>query len=324
MKRFVFFLVILLAIIIFLFYGLIKNKTSNIVNDYSQNQTDREDNDEESYVISESKKQNFKLVQKSKDVFTLKGQVSDGTHNQLLVRTTAKGENKVYTEETVDINDKPFTYDITMPAGQESAYVNIYYNEGEGLAVSENEINVVNDDGEWKISENKNTEHNSDILGQGDRDDFLYSDKELLELPQNLLTLSDVICKAHNNDYDKAYAIYEWLCEHIYLNKTEKIDDKSFDYIYNTRIADIDTYAQLYAAMLRIQNIPAAVVECENGYVFNEVFVNNKWINVQIDKDTFNKYVSHQYIYERNNVYTHFGVPIDIISANYIVKEHKK
>lgn len=307
MKRFVFFLVVLLAIIIFLFYGLLKGNNAS---------TDT------GYIISESKNQSFSLIQKTDNVFVLNGCVSDGTHTKMMIKVMDKDSDAAMIEDAFDITTEPFQREIKLPNNKKNAYINLYYNEGMGIGICYNSLLVTNNDGKWSIAENKFTEANSKLLGVSNKNDYLYSKSELENIPQGIFTLSDMICKAHNNDYDKAYAIYVWLCEHMY--KTSDLQDKSLEYTYNTRTADYETYANLFAAMLRVQGIPCAVVECNGGYYFNEVYVNNKWINVQIDQNTFNKYQSHRYIYDRKNLYTHFGVPTNTISALCEVKSIKK
>lgn len=310
MKRFTFYIVILLVFIIFLFFGLVKNKISL---DTSEN---------EDFIISQAKDQKFSLAQKENNIFILKGQVADGTHSQVIVYVTDKADNSIISQETINVGTEPFEYELTLPENKTSVYINIYYNEGKGIAICTNAVNAVNNEGKWQIAEIENLKANQMILGHGNKNHFTYSNSELDTIPQGLLVLSDTITKAHTNDYDKAYALYVWLAEHIYI--AEKLEDKSLEYSYNTRICDNETYANLYAAMLRIQGIPCTITECENGYLFNEVYVNDRWINVQIDRDTFNRYTSHQYIYNRKNLYTHFDVPDEIISVNYIVKSQRK
>lgn len=313
MKKFTFFLVLLIAIIAILFFGLIKNKLMN---------TPKQTNQEQGYIISESKGQSFSLLQKDDAQFELRGQVSDGTHSRVIVRVVDSTDtSKVISDDTLRIDTEPFTYDMDMPEDRDSVYINIYYKDDKELAVSLNAIRLDNDGGKWSIAQNVNTEENSKILGQGNPKDFVYSKDEFLQVPQGVLTLSDTITKAHTDDYDKAYAIYLWLCEHIFV--TENAEDKSLEYVFNTRIADNESYVNYFAALLRAQDIPCTIVECD-GYYFNEIYVSDKWINIQIDRDTFNKYTDGQYIYDRKNLYFHFGISDNIISSNYIVRNHKK
>lgn len=312
MKKFTFFLVLLIAIIAILILGLVKNKKFSSSKDIQ----------EEGYVISYSKGQSFSLLKAEDNMFQLRGQISDGTHNRVIVRVAdAEKTSRVISAETLKVDTQPFTYDITLPEDRSSVYINLYYKDDKELAVSINAIKLVNDQGDWNIAESAYAEENRQILGKGSPKDFLYSKEELLQLPQEILTLSDTITKAHTEDYDKAYAVYLWLCEHIFM--TDNAEDKSLEYVFNTRIADNESYVNYFAALLRAQDIPCAVAECD-GYYFNEIYVNNKWLNVQPDRDTFNKYTDGQYIYSRKNLYTHFGVPDNIISVNYIVKSHKK
>ncbi|MGN1319272.1 MAG: transglutaminase domain-containing protein [Lachnospirales bacterium] len=311
MKRFMFFIIILLALILLFSFGLLKNKFFK-----------SEIPVEEGYVVSESKNQYFSLSEKGDNIILLRGQVKDGTHSKIKVCVKDKERASIILQNSFAISDEAFEYEINMPENSTNAYIDLYYDEGAGLPICISAINAVNNGGKWKITENENTEVNNKILSKANKNSFLYSDSELKDIPQGIMVLSDTITKSHTTDYDKAYAIYLWLCEHIYID--ENITDESLLYSYNTRICSTKSYANLFAAMLRVQGIPATITECEGGYVFNEIYVNNKWLNVQIDRDTFNKYISHQYIYNRKNVYTHFGVPNDIISANYIVNSQKK
>ncbi len=314
MKKFTFFLVILLIIIGVLLFGLFKNRLtgdsgSDVIGD--------------EYVISASKNQSISLVQTEDNAFQLKGQVTDGTHSKIVVRVVEKGYTaNVLDEHIIDLTTEPFEEDITMPENETDVHINLYYRDSSEYAIVINAIELINDGGSWSIAESANNEENSKILGQGKTGDFLCSKDELLEIPEPILALSDTITKAHTNDYDKAYAIYLWLCEHIFM--TDSAEDKSLEYVFNTRIADTESYANYFAALLRAQDIPCTVVECDGGYYFNEIYVDGKWLNVQMDRDTFNKYSNQQYIYDRRNIYTHFGVPNNIISVNYVVKSHKK
>lgn len=297
-KRFVFFLIILVLIISGFVLGLLKNRVPKDIN-------------QEGYVVSQSKNQSFNIVRKDDSTFTLKGLVADGTHYKIAVKVNRK-------EYVKDITSEPFELDIPMPESVNEAFIDLYYKDSTELAICINAIKAVKDGDEWKLSENENTKFVRKIIDGLDKKDFTYSSSELKSMPQGILTLSDTISKAHSSDYDKAYAIYLWLCEHMFV--ADGNDEMSMEDVFNTRIVNNKAYVQYFALMLRAQNIPCAVAECDNGYFFNMIYVNDKWLNVQIDRDTFNRYKSHQYIYSRKNLFTHFGVSTDIISANYNVK----
>lgn len=315
-KRILFFAVVVLLLFALMMASLIKNKSSNSDNTVSNV------SESDGYVISSSKNQHFSLIKTGDDIFTLVGQVTDGTHKQLATKVVAKDTGDNCGDQVLNITDEPFSYDITMPSDQTSVYFNLYYNEGRGIAISTNAINIVSDNGDWDFAKNENTDSNEKKLDISSPNDYKFTDEELLQVPQGFLTLSDTICNGHETDYEKAYAIYVWLCEHMYV--AEEVSDTSLDYAFNTRIVDTKTYPSVFASLVRAQDIPCTIVETEEGYMFNQVYVNNGWINVQADRDTFNTYQSHRYNYDRKNLYTHFGAPTDIISANYVVSAVKK
>lgn len=310
MSRFKFFLGILVIIIIILIVGLFRGGSDTVTND-------------EGFVISSSKTQKFSLVQKEDNVFSLVGQISDSTHPRVVVRVRDSVETTGAVDEiNTHITNEPFNIDIEMPENRTEAYIDVYLRDNVNIAVCTGAIRVVNSNGSWTLAENANTAINEEMLKNMNPRDYTYSDSELLELPQGVLALSDTITKAHSQDYDKAFALYQWLCEHIYIDNNK--GTPTYEDIFNTRVTNVEGYANYFAAMLRAKNIPCAVIECSDGYFFNRAYLNDEWVNIQIDRDTFNTYVSHRYNYSRKNLYTHFGTPMDIISVNYTVVGARK
>lgn len=121
--------------------------------------------------------------------------------------------------------------------------------------------------------------------------------------------LSDSIIAGINDDYQKVYAIHDWVCSHIYydfpaflgggevsLNGTNEIVKYShmskFDRLMEYRRGVCMYYADTFEQLVRAQGIPCITVDGTAGmpHAWNEAYVNGRWINVDTTFDSNCKY----------------------------------
>lgn len=107
-------------------------------------------------------------------------------------------------------------------------------------------------------------------------------------------SIASSVCTNCLSYEDKAYAIHNWIVEHIeydhdYDGFYQFYDEKK---ILKTRIGLCFDYANLYASMCRSQNIPCYVID---GYkrtdpsalhTWNRVFFNGTWWNIDVTYDS--------------------------------------
>ena len=116
------------------------------------------------------------------------------------------------------------------------------------------------------------------------------------------------------DDYSKALALHDWVCDNIYYDydyyygRTEYQDTSALN-VLSSRKSVCAGYANLLASMLRAANIPAKKVsgfavglssrsvpddvlngKGESNHAWNEAYVNGRWIIIDATWDSNNRY----------------------------------
>lgn len=155
--------------------------------------------------------------------------------------------------------------------------------------------------------------------------------------------LSDEICKGLETDYEKAFAIYKWVCENIYYNYdlSEKIDEYNKNYIYysdevnsvdriyiknilNKKTEVCEGIVRVMHFLLSSQNIPVkSITDSENLHIWLQVYADNRWINIDPTWGMSNYYKDGQY-YEGRVNYIYFDCSNAFISYLHCISEVEK
>lgn len=160
------------------------------------------------------------------------------------------------------------------------------------------------------------------------------------DVNNEIINLSNEICKNALNDYDKILKIHDWVAENIYYNFDyyyDKSADISYDAlgVYQSKRSVCEGYANLTQALIHAQNIPCRKISgyslglgSANKYWTNETaaidnsnhawiqaYVNNRWVNVDTTWNSGNKYQNGQFLYE--GIENHFYFDISDIFFSY-------
>ena len=164
--------------------------------------------------------------------------------------------------------------------------------------------------------------------------DFIKDHDELNEIK----SLALYITKDEDNDYDRAFAIHNWI-----------VDNLSYDYekYYSGDWSGQDPYlalkekktlcegfAFLNMALCRSINIPSKIVfgfaanqnvskkELEHnkyGHAWNEIFVDNRWIIVDTTWDTKSTYNNGMFL-KNINSFLHFDISLKQLSNTHLIE----
>ena len=150
-----------------------------------------------------------------------------------------------------------------------------------------------------------------------------------------------------DDDYSKAVAIHDWICENIYYD-SDSIDGSSNTAPYiasevlKTRRAVCLGYANLYAAMCRSLNIPCNVVTgyalgvgsadtewnaqntttTEANHAWNEVYLDSRWVIVDTTWDSKNKIINNKTQTDKNISHLYFDSNLKFFSTNHRITEY--
>ena len=169
----------------------------------------------------------------------------------------------------------------------------------------------------------------------------ILSDHEQYNIADDrLLTLSTTITKNHILPYSKVIAIHDWVAVNIYYDEDAY---RSGNYKHNdaSALATLDSrkgvcqgYTNLSIALLRAIGIPAMQIECstqtsrlvrngdmENHHVFTAVYVDAKWIFMDVTWDSDNYCLNGERKYRTGLGVSHkyFDMDINLLSSTHIL-----
>ncbi len=145
---------------------------------------------------------------------------------------------------------------------------------------------------------------------------------------EEVLNLALDITEGIQDDYDKVIAVHDWVCTNMYYD---------IDYYYNnapltiTKLGEDEKligvcqdYSSLTSKLLNAINIPCSFeTGMSNGFgkwephAWNNVYVNGKWITIDVTWDSNNDYSSLDDKYYAGEVkYTYFDMSIEEYSKN--------
>lgn len=171
--------------------------------------------------------------------------------------------------------------------------------------------------------------------------------------------LSDSIVAGISDDYQKVYAIHDWVCSHIYYdypafgggttyrfddgsvfwqgNQISLSEDEYFEYSSMSRFDRLMTYkrglcayyADTFEDLVRSQGIPCITVTgVANGmggadpHAWNEVYVNDKWINVDTTFDSNCRYMEEGKYFDGPVSHRYFDASDESFALNHKASEY--
>ncbi|PKM57363.1 MAG: hypothetical protein CVU98_06445 [Firmicutes bacterium HGW-Firmicutes-3] len=177
---------------------------------------------------------------------------------------------------------------------------------------------------------------------------YLKSTYSLPTDDRTIKTLSESITYGISNDYDKAKAIHDWVCNNIfydydYLYGVTKEVTTSAKSVLDSRRSVCAGYARLTATLLRAAGIPSKEISgyalglstegwSENiintgitNHAWNEAFVDNRWIIIDTTWDSNNKYENGIFSTGTGlNHYKYFDPTLESFSATHKIVDYSE
>lgn len=161
------------------------------------------------------------------------------------------------------------------------------------------------------------------------------------DIEQEIVELSNSICENTKGDYDKVLKIHNWVAENIYYDYDYYNDKKnkstyfsSIEVLKNKRTV-CEGYSNLFMDLVRVQNIPCRKIHGydiktyrqvwtneildnnEITHAWNQVYVNNRWINVDVTWDSNNIYENGTFVYNGLDDHYYFDISDEMLSYSH-------
>ena len=270
--------------------------------------------------------------------------------NILIILNDSEGEEIKRDSTAVSTSSYEFRKDIKLPKDGDILTVNVYTGEkshGEFSSWAIDYVRLENTDYGWEIQESLVSEHNKLMYEQPKS--ISAALKKTGEIrPDNSIikSIATQLTEGVEEDYDKLFAIHEWVCGYLYYN---------IDYVNSTNIApyvdtdvfesrDVDClgYSNLFASLCRSVGIPCYVVSgyalgvdasemCwddtnymteEPNHAWNEAYVDGRWVIVDTTWDSFNRYENGERIKSEKNSRLYFDANPEAFSQNHKIIEY--
>ena len=166
---------------------------------------------------------------------------------------------------------------------------------------------------------------------------------------QEIIDLANSITAGIANDYDKAVAIHDWVCNNIYydwdsyLSKNYTgIDTSALGTLHSKRSV-CDGYSNLTAALLRAAGVPAKKISGfalgvssdywpenydpnkDTNHAWNEFWANGRWVILDTTWDSDNVWRNGGI--EKNTGlrgYHYFDINVGLLSADHVIKDYNE
>ena len=166
---------------------------------------------------------------------------------------------------------------------------------------------------------------------------------------QEIIDLSNSITAGITNDYDKAVAIHDWVCNNIYydwdsyLSKNYTGMDTSALGTLHSKRSVCDGYSNLTAALLRAAGVPAKKISGfalgvssdywpenydpnkDTNHAWNEFWANGRWVILDTTWDSDNVWRNGGI--EKNTGlrgYHYFDINVGLLSADHVIKDYNE
>lgn len=207
-----------------------------------------------------------------------------------------------------------------------------------------------NTEGKWFVTKSPVYEHNVSMFEKTkSKSAALKSTYSITHRDEKISKKANEITAGCENDYDKALAIHDWICENIYYDadsiteSTNTAPYTAIDVLKEKRAVCLG-YANLYAALCRSIGLPCNVVTgyglgigandskwtdtntatTDANHAWNEVYVDNRWIIVDPTWNSKNKIKDGKKTTEGDYSHLYFDANLRFFSNNHKIIEYKK
>ena len=166
---------------------------------------------------------------------------------------------------------------------------------------------------------------------------------------KEIIDIANSITSGIDNDYDKAVAIHDWVCNNIYYDRDSylsksylQVDFSALGTLHSRR-AVCEGYSNLTTALLRAAGVPAKKVtgfalgvsndywpenldlKKDSNHSWNEFWANGRWIIIDTTWDSGNKWENGA-ISENEGLigYHYFDINVGQFSADHVIEDYNE
>ncbi len=217
-----------------------------------------------------------------------------------------------------------------------------------------NDIEILYKDGKLSFVPYPYYDHNMAVVNNKRTDEkalayYRQPSSDIQSDNQEIIDLANSITAGITNDYDKAVAIHDWVCNNIYydwdsyLSKNYTgIDTSALGTLHSKRSV-CDGYANLTAALLRAAGVPAKKISGfalgvsndywpenfdpnkDTNHAWNEFWANGRWVILDTTWDSDNAWRNGGI--EKNTGlrgYHYFDINVGLLSADHVIKDYNE
>ena len=217
-----------------------------------------------------------------------------------------------------------------------------------------NDIEILYKDGKLSFVPYPYYDHNMAVVNNKRTDEkalayYRQPSSDIQSDNQEIIDLANSITAGIANDYDKAVAIHDWVCNNIYydwdsyLSKNYTgIDTSALGTLHSKRSV-CDGYANLTAALLRAAGVPAKKISGfalgvsndywpenfdpnkDTNHAWNEFWANGRWVILDTTWDSDNAWRNGGI--EKNTGlrgYHYFDINVGLLSADHVIKDYNE
>ena len=217
-----------------------------------------------------------------------------------------------------------------------------------------NDIEILYKDGKLSFVPYPYYDHNMAVVNNKRTDEkalayYRQPSSDIQSDNQEIIDLANSITAGITNDYDKAVAIHDWVCNNIYYD-WDSYSSKNYTGMDTSALGTLhskrsvcDGYANLTAALLRAAGVPAKkssgfALGVSNDYwpenfdpnkdtnhAWNEFWANGRWVILDTTWDSDNAWRNGGI--EKNTGlrgYHYFDINVGLLSADHVIKDYNE
>ena len=217
-----------------------------------------------------------------------------------------------------------------------------------------NDIEILYKDGKLSFVPYPYYDHNMAVVNNKRTDEkalayYRQPSSDIQSDNQEIIDLANSITAGITNDYDKAVAIHDWVCNNIYYDWDRYLsgnyigmDTSALGTLHSKRSV-CDGYANLTVALLRAAGVPAKKISGfalgvsndywpenfdpnkDTNHAWNEFWANGRWVILDTTWDSDNAWRNGGI--EKNTGlrgYHYFDINVGLLSADHVIKDYNE
>lgn len=217
-----------------------------------------------------------------------------------------------------------------------------------------NDIEILYKDGKLSFVPYPYYDHNMAVVNNKRTDEkaltyYRQPSSDIQSDNQEIIDLANSITAGITNDYDKAVAIHDWVCNNIYYD-WDSYSSKNYTGMDTSALGTLhskrsvcDGYSNLTAALLRAAGVPAKKISGfalgvssdywpenydpnkDTNHAWNEFWANGRWVILDTTWDSDNVWRNGGV--EKNTGlrgYHYFDINVGLLSADHVIKDYNE